>query len=359
MSKIIKIALIWSLGIVALSYLGTYVFAPFANSSPAFEAPNKRINFYLALAQWDGGNYLHIAKNGYDDGKLVAFAPLYPLVIMFFSWVLPSPIIAGVLISHVSFLIFIFFFYKYLILHWGKRVANNTIITLIFFPTAFFLILVYSEALFLMLVVLSLYAFDQKRPIMAAIFGGTSSLARYLGVFLIVSIVAGAIRKKQNLKSLIVYFSANLPLLIFSTLLFVTYHNPFLYLSAEANWHRHIQNPFFTIEGYLLQVLFKPDFSQNNTYDVIVTLTFLVLLVAKIKKIPFSLWTFSAFAILIPASTGTLTSMPRYALASLGSFVAIGLLIDQNKWLKYIVWPAMLMAQGVIISLFITGHWIA
>ena len=99
---------------------------------------------WLAFINWDGQHYLKLALNGYPvpADPSSAFYPLFPALIGLGSAVGLHPVVAGLfIVTLCSLLIFILF---------SKLVPNTTCVWLFAcFPTAFFLSVVYSEALFI------------------------------------------------------------------------------------------------------------------------------------------------------------------------------------------------------------------
>jgi hypothetical protein len=103
-------------------------------------------------ARWDSDFFLHIAQNGYDDTS-AAFHPLYPALIaglgrVFFG----HYVLAGVVISLLCCLGSFVLLYRLADEHLGAEGAERSVLYLAVFPMALFLQAVYSESLFLLLV---------------------------------------------------------------------------------------------------------------------------------------------------------------------------------------------------------------
>ena len=116
-------------------------------------------------ARWDSGFYLRIATEGYihtaNDLSHLAFFPLYPLLLRVISlgagdWAVVTAI--GVLISNVATLTAFYLLYRLTLLDEDRATGQRTIWIFAFFPTSFFLSVVYTEGLFLMLTVAAFYA---------------------------------------------------------------------------------------------------------------------------------------------------------------------------------------------------------
>src|SRR5205823_6012079 len=103
--------------------------------------------------------YLAIAQNGYSpNGAERAFFPLYPLLVRWLGQLsgLP-PLVTGMLLSIACFGAVVVIFYKWVSLDYGQALAVRATILLCFSPVAYYFVAFYSEALFLLASILSLY----------------------------------------------------------------------------------------------------------------------------------------------------------------------------------------------------------
>jgi Gpi18-like mannosyltransferase len=162
---------------------------------------------------WDGEHYVADALDGYFQAPRYvspAFFPMYPLLVRSFSEVFggaPSKEALsywGPLLS-LLFLPFAFYFiYEIARQGWGERAAKGTMLTLAFFPTAFFLNAAYTESLFLALSAGSLWAIRVKRSLrLACILAGLATATRNVGIFLVVPlmfewIAQGGIKSRES-----------------------------------------------------------------------------------------------------------------------------------------------------------------
>ncbi len=358
MFRITKLLVCWLVGLLLVSYIGSRTFIPNLNNGLGSPQNGQNFSFYKSLAQWDGGNYIYISQNGYDQTKYFAFAPIYPILIMFFAQIVKNQITAGLIISFSATILFFNIYFLYLKEKLSANIARDTIFTFLFFPTTFFMVFVYSESLFLATVALALYFFEKKNYKAAAIFTGFAGLTRFIGVFLALSFITSLV-KKRSWSEIPFFIVSFLPITLFSLTLFLFYSDPLLFVSVESDWQRFIQNPLTTITNTASDIFINKNTNISTIFDLISTVSFIALLIAGIKKIPTYLWAFSAFALLIPASTGTLTSMPRYVLASLGTYTIAAIYVQNHKILKIVIWSIMLAVQAYFAARFVTGYWVA
>jgi hypothetical protein len=124
---------------------------------------------FVALLRWDSGWYGAIAKDGYwvapGQQSPVAFFPLYPLLMRAVAWLGVNRWVAGVLVSFSAGVAALLVFHR-----WLSRVAPAEAATawlvLVSYPYACYLYgVVYSDALFLLLVVSAFVALEEDRPL--------------------------------------------------------------------------------------------------------------------------------------------------------------------------------------------------
>lgn len=360
MSRIFKLVCLWIIGLFAISFIGAFALPRKSNWGLGAQSETNTFNYYLSLAQWDGGNYIEIAKNGYKNEKNYAFSPLYPQLISLLAKVTNIDLVLSALMISISaFLVFIIIFHKYTKAILGKNEANCATLTFIFFPTSFFCLLVYSESIFLLLMIISFYALLKKRYITSVIATSIAPLDRFIGIFLILANTLKTAKQSKNPLATIAFLLSAIPFVMYVTLLNYIFQNPLIFANVQRSWGRFALDPITTIFSYFVSTITFQNFSLNSFFDLTVTTIFLAVLVLNPRKLPLNVWAFSILAILIPASTGTLVGIPRYALASLGTFILFGKFLQDKPKLKIFAWSLSLALQCILIALFITGHWIA
>jgi hypothetical protein len=135
---------------------------------------------------WDANWYQQIASVGYDL-KSTAFFPLYPLAMKAAQAVTGLRFLtAGVLVSHVCFVLLLYAFLRLALVDLDERRARWAVIFLGLYPTSFYFSAAYTESLFFLLSVLSLYGMRTRRWWMAGVFGALAALTRNMGIFLVI-----------------------------------------------------------------------------------------------------------------------------------------------------------------------------
>lgn len=351
-------------------YLG---FFPYKELLPEFGLPS----WISSFANFDGIHYLLIAKQGYSQWEQ-AFFPLYPLLIKAMSFIIPNYLISGLLVSHISFAIGLIFFQK-LLKTWGIQ-SILSIVFLLAFPTAFFFGLIYTEGLFFMLFILSLYFLQKKNYWLAGICGALSSFTRLIGIFLIIPFFFHLLTenktslthfKLKHLKSVI--FSPLIGLIVYMFYLWKTTGDPLFFFNSQPIFGAHRSThliPLPQVYYRYIKILFTAshDFRwYMSLVEVsIFSLVFVILALDLLKIIKrfsqlkswnlLGLNIFSFINLVLPTLTGTFSSIPRYALFSLSFFLYISQI--RSTGVRVGVAILFITLQIVLLSLFVQGYFI-
>ncbi|HTX44752.1 MAG TPA: mannosyltransferase family protein [Solirubrobacteraceae bacterium] len=203
-----------------------------------------------SAVRFDANWYLAIARHGYAAAGAGsrAFWPLYPDLIRVLGYVLGSDVIAGVAISVASFAGALVLLRRLAELELGKQAADATILLLAFAPLSFFFSAVYTESLFLLLSVASIYAARRERWFIACALAGLATLTRTTGVALIVPLVL-MLRPWRGLASrrLRCLILVPGPLIGYLVWLALTGHSWLAPFQAQAVWHRTTVGPLAAI----------------------------------------------------------------------------------------------------------------
>lgn len=169
------------------------------------------------FARWDSSYYAEIALYGYSNliAPQWAFFPSYPALIGFFgrllTMVTPMPqdlavYSVGFIVSNLAFCGAVYYMYKLslLILHNAKLAAYSALF-LAFYPAGVFLSAVYSESLFLLLTLSSLYYWRMRGFKKSALLGFFGALTRLVGIFLVVPYLYELLTDASSRKTLSLY----------------------------------------------------------------------------------------------------------------------------------------------------------
>jgi Gpi18-like mannosyltransferase len=148
------------------------------------------------FARWDSAYYGDLSIRGYSNSmeRHWAFFPGYPIVMGAFGRILAVSLsiplglavaLSGFIISNLSFFGAVYYMYKLskVVLH-SANLAFSSALFLIFYPAGVFLSAVYSDSLFLMLTIGSLYFWRVKKLGISGILGFLAGSVRPVGVLL-------------------------------------------------------------------------------------------------------------------------------------------------------------------------------
>lgn len=314
------------------------------------------------LSHFDGIHYLRLVNKGYDDTGSQAFFPLYPLLIKFLTFGYFDPLYTAIVINLVLVITTIFLVIKNL------PSSNRVKFMVLFlsFPTSFYLLSVYTESLFIFLLVSFFILLKNKHFLLAAFIAGLASGTRLVGAFLVLSLLIELVKSHRSL-----LYSTTLALISVSGLLGYMY---FLYYRfGDPLMFIHVQSLFSNgrSDGEIIllpQVLFRylkilvlnapTTLSYYRSLFELITFSLsLIALYIYRHKIPLSSLVFSLCAIILPSLSGTLSSYPRYLLAVVPLFITISNNLPLSKiWLISAVQYVILILS---VALFVQGIFIA
>jgi hypothetical protein len=319
-------------------------------------------------ANFDGVYYLYIAKSGYTVDN-AGFFPLYPLLIRIFSVGEGSiQFFVGSVLSSVFLLLGILMLFKLIQIDFDKKIAFIAVAVMFVFPTSFFFVAIYSESLFLLLTLSSFYFARKKNWILASLLASLLTATRIVGIALIPALVyefirsEGAIFKRKALGFLL----SPLGILFYMYFNFKELGNAFQFVTAQGALHNERsvdQIVLFpqTIFRYF-NILTSLSPSVYEWWIALLelsafTLALILIYIAWKKKVRFSYLIFSVIALLIPASTGTFSGLPRYVLILFPIFIALALI--QNRWARALYFLSGIVLLVILFSLFAKGYFVA
>jgi Gpi18-like mannosyltransferase len=217
--------------------------------------------------RWDALHYITLARDGYrsplDQGifKLPAFFPLFPLGVKLSTVVLGVRSLFGFAWTAIT-LDLLFCLGAFLIIYnlgvkagLDSSTALRSILFLAICPFALFLVVPYTEALFLFLSSGFFWFVFKQKWISAGITAGLLSATRLNGIlFSILLVLEFCHSAKENgftlknwLRFIPAFVFSILGLVFYMVYLQATYSDPFAFLHAQSNWNRDVQIPFVTL----------------------------------------------------------------------------------------------------------------
>ena len=335
-------------------------------------------NRYLGIYPWanfDGDHYLAIAMHGYD-ASVARFLPFYPLLIKFFSpsfSKIPNPeyvFVIGLLISNFAFLIACLIMYKLLRIDYREKISFLSVFFLILFPSSFFFVSIYSESVFLLLTVLTLYFARKKKWLFAVIVASFLPVTRPIGIAILPALcVEWVLQQKEknrpSLRTLISFVTIPIGLIGYAIFNFFKWGNLFYFAQAHAELSNGrstgivlIPQTLFRYWKMITTVPFNQHIWQVALLELVVFIFAAVLLyIGYIKKVRASYLIFALISFLIPTSSGTFTGLPRYVLVLFPIFLALALIKNARVKIMYVV--VSIILSVILLMLFARGYYIA
>lgn len=361
MKQIIAVFVIWRLVLFLIAGLSPIFISEFGARFPYYQerlVSTGLPHFVWSFGNFDGVHYLGIAKNFYADQYTQAFFPLYPILIKTFSFVtFGNLLISALLISNLAFLGALIIFYKLISQTYDKNVAKWSCFFLLTFPTSFFFGSVYTEGIFLLLILASFYLTHHQKILFASMVGAFASATRFVGLFLAPFLI------DQKKKSFLPIFIVPVGFLLYVLYLGLKFNNPFYFLSSQGVFgqERATTNIVLfpqVIYRYLKIILTTQGLPLANAMiELSSTILAFALLLMSYKKVKLEWVLFSFVAILIPTLTGTFASMPRYILIAFPIYVVLA----QIKGVKIKILILCLFSILLILftAFFTQGYWVA
>jgi hypothetical protein len=334
--------------IFAAGIMGDAFFA----TDPGHWVADPNSPFLSMWTKWDSQWYVQIAREGYfirpGQQSNVAFFPLYPLAMRIVARLASVDVVyAGFLVSNGCFLLALVFLYRLAALELGDRgAAQRTIFYLAFFPTAFFFSAVYTESLFLLLTVATLYFARTRHWLLASICGLLAAATRNLGILMWGLVMwewlrangwrittmhrAAAWRTlwgnfRQHWDQPLIIALIPLGLLLFMAFLKLSFDRPLLFIEIQAAWNRENIGPVAVLLRDVPKVFMIEVKRWYFTHLLNVLGTLLVLGMTPFiwRRLGEGYALYVLILILVPI-TSSLGSVARYILPMFPIFIVLG-----------------------------------
>ncbi len=375
LKEIFKLVLGWRLILILIAIPAMFLLAPRPRFTTVTALPSA-LNLSTMWSNFDGAHYLKIAELGYGFERRTdmdyAFFPVYPWAVRTFN-IFGNYLASGLFLSHLFFILALFYLYKLIILDYKPKIAKSTIYLLLFFPTAFFFGSVYSESLFLLLAVLSFYFSRKNNFFLACLFAGIASATRVTGIFLWPALiyefwqVYGKEVKVWLTPSIVWLLVPPIGLISFLRFQFLQTGDPFFFVNYQTDLAGMAGNKLILLHQvffrYFKMIIFM-DHMDPLFFTVLLELacsTLIVLvLIFSIKKMRPSYWIFTFLSFLLPTFVGSFSSMPRFTLVLFPIFISLALWLERNHpYFKYAYYLFCIIFTAFAVIFFTRGYFVA
>jgi hypothetical protein len=378
------------LATIAIAKLAVLFVIFLAYSRLPFWTGNFQINFVdpafrdsglaRAFSTWDAQHYLFLSENGYHAGQASdAFFPLFPFLIHLATPIFHSSLVAGLVIANLASLAGLYLLFRLVADLYGKATAESTLLLYLAFPTAFFLSMVYTESLFLLLAASFFYLLFHHRLAWAALPAALLPLARPEGVLIILPFaiyyglevlgvgrrpIAAALARIRP-PELAFLFSPVLGGLAYLAFMRAATGNAFEMFEAMKGYVSAHSLSYLLHPLQLAQALGEWPLAihgfTNSIIDRAIFLAFLLLLVPLFRRLHPALAVFALVVGVLNVASGTFMSYSRYILLAFPVFIAAAMLLQRPsvRFLRLPLAFTLVLVQGLFLTMHALSYWVA
>jgi hypothetical protein len=369
-----------ALGIYLWSRAGTWLAAIFAfywfepNRHPraaTWDSPliHDLGTFTDIWARWDSVFFVRIAEHGYDDAS-AAFAPLYPALVagvgrIFFG----HYVVAGIAVSLAAGLAAFLLLYRLAEERLGADGARRTVLYVAVFPMALFLQAVYSESLYLLVVVASFLVAQRGHFAAAGILSGLAILTRLTGVALLPALALLAWRHRDRGRALAGLALAVPVAAIYPLVLWQQVGDPWAFWSAQDRWHRELSRAgplggiWNALTHWTPSGVGPPHAIAVNIEGLVALIVFIALAVVAWRRFGAPYGLFAALSLAIPLSYPSarwpLLSLPRFGLVIFPLFLALAAVVAGRPRAHTALLACSALLLGVAVVQWALWQWVA
>jgi hypothetical protein len=333
-------------------------------------------------ARWDSDFFLRIAEKGYDDTS-AAFPPLYPGLLAALGRVFFGHyILAGVVVSLLAALGSFVLLHRIAEERLGADGARRAVLYLAVFPMALFLQAVYSESLFLLLVLGAFALAERDRFAAAGLVAGLAILTRAAGLALLPALALLAWRNRERLRAFAGVALAVPVAAVYPLVLWQQVGDPWAFADAQDRWHRsfsaagplgglwegvvagwHGLEQFVVGHGTQVSGVSPMHAAAENLQALAFLILFIALAGVAWRRFGAAYGLFAAVSLAIPLSYPSarwpLLSMPRFGLVIFPLFLALAALTAGRPRSHTAVVACSALLLGVAVVQWALWQWVA
>lgn len=370
--------LVSRLGIVLVAYLAAALLVDNPSPPPYHLRGHGNLLLDVFGSRWDTGFYVSIAEEGYRLQGVplpsVPFFPLLPLAMRAAARLLGDAVPAGILISNLALLGAALLLYALVEATDGRAVARRAVWYFCIFPTAFFGSAIYSESLFLLGAIGSLWLARRGLWESAAMLGALTALTRFTGILVAPMLLAEWWSQRRGAESppsrpplLALLAPAAVPLgtLAYMLFLHLRFGDGLAFVHASAVWGRRPAGPGQLLAGLAARpaggwpaALLAGRLPLDNVVDLAFLLLFLILGSVLLFRRRWPEASLVLSGLLVSAGSGLLMSQRRYVWALFPAFIVLAWW-GRRPWLDRLITALSLLLLGLFTALFAKGFWVA
>jgi len=327
------------------------------------------------FAAYDGGWYYSVAVHGYpaEGSAANAFYPLFPLLVSGAKVVHVDTVMFGVALNTLltgTSAAFLFLLGRDYF--GGQERARDSVWWFLFFPTAFFLVMLYSEALFCALSFAAFYFARKRRWWAAGVCLALVTAVRFPGL-----IVAGAVaveylasrweRGRLRLDRQAWWFAlAPLGFAVYAWFAYARYRDPLMMFHAYSlgEWpYQHLNPNIMATVWNQVHVVVGNITGTGGWQEPLMSLAMWLGAVALTaygaRKLPISYTAYSVITLLVIVANDNFVSVNRYLLPLFPIFLLLTKLTQDKHIPRAPLLGVSAALMGFWLLLFVNGYWVA
>jgi hypothetical protein len=248
-----------------------------------------------------------------------------------------------------------------------EKTAFAACVLLLAFPSGFFVGLVYTESLFLMLTCALFYYSLEKKTVLAFICAFLLPLTRLTGIFVLAPVLADLVlnsdfkKKPFTTRQWIVPLGFMLGLAAYFLIMRITTGDYFAGFESQTHFasgysFAHVLHPLAWISHNFFEVQYSFNQFTTSALNRLLFVLFIVGLVFGWKRLSVPFWVYSLLLGLIPALSDNLTSYLRYGIVVFPLFILAALKLKDK--MDYYLWIALPL-QMFLALLYSLNEWVA
>ena len=285
------------------------------------------------LNRWDSTNYERIAEVGYraegQDRLFIVFFPLYPLTIRMVHFFIPSYFVSALVVSGVASVAAGFLIQALVRLDSDEEEASRSLWYLFLFPTAYFFVVPYTEALFVALVLGSFLAARRRRWVWSGALGMLACATRLQGLALAPALAVEAFAQERWRSPIRAFWLALVPVgfLVYLAINWIVLGDPLEFLEIQReHWYHTTVWPWESVRDTVRAVSTNPPGSYRTQvfeFHLASTVFAVALLALGARWLRPSYQVYAWVGLIFLLSASFQISMPRYLLALFPLFLVM------------------------------------
>jgi hypothetical protein len=322
--------------------------------------------------RWDAGHYFVIAQDGYlpipdSVQQRPNFWPFYPMVVRVVSWALGSPFIAGLVVSNLALLFACVILHRWVCRRFGQAVATRTVTLLLCCPFSFYFSAMYTESVFLLVVLGAFYFSQRDRWLLASVCAAMAGATRLVGVVVVIPVVISYLQAHRWRLSairwdalwLLVGFAGPLSYVLFLQLRF---GDGFAFLRSQwvPGWGN---DSAWSRLALLLDRVSDWSHLATGSFDAIAAINLgfgafaLLVCLVTFRRLGVAAGVWAVLTMLI--SMRIWASSGRYAAVVWPMYLGLSLLTERRPYLYQSMVTGLCLLQALLAFWFAHGHWVA